>query len=303
MSGNGEPPKIATRCAVFAKTDLIHCQQQGYSLEAICAGLCKGLAHNIADTLIKGVTLRAPVVVVGGVSKNAKVMHYLSELIGHPVVVPESSELTGAIGCALIARHKVAQPARRRKLSLPRCSKRRIRTDTAFFRRSGVNDRLSPTLPATRNTFRTMLRSTCMIWRRRVKLRVRRPRKSDAKVETLPAYLGIDVGSTSTKAVLMEAGEDERILLGLYTRTMGQPIKATQSLLRVLDEIAGGTHDLHFDLCGVGTTGSGRTFIQKAVNADIAVDEISAHARAAYALNPKWIPSSKSGDRIRSSPS
>ena len=56
-SFQGEPPKIATRCAVFAKTDLIHCQQQGYSLEAISAGLCQGLAHNIADTLIKGIRL------------------------------------------------------------------------------------------------------------------------------------------------------------------------------------------------------------------------------------------------------
>ena len=54
----GEPPKIATRCAVFAKTDLIHCQQQGYSLEAICAGLSQGLAHTITDTLVKGVSLR-----------------------------------------------------------------------------------------------------------------------------------------------------------------------------------------------------------------------------------------------------
>lgn len=107
---DGEPPKIATRCAVFAKTDLIHCQQQGYSLEAICAGLCRGLAHNIVDTLIKGVTLREPVVVVGGVSKNAKVMRYLAELIGRPVVIPPRSELTGAIGCALIARQRAAEP-------------------------------------------------------------------------------------------------------------------------------------------------------------------------------------------------
>ena len=78
---NEEPPKIATRCAVFAKTDLIHCQQQGYSLEAITAGLCKGLAHNIADTLLQGETIREPVIAVGGVSKNRKVIQYLSQII------------------------------------------------------------------------------------------------------------------------------------------------------------------------------------------------------------------------------
>ena len=55
----GQPPKIATRCAVFAKTDLIHCQQHGLSLEAICAGLCQGLAQNIADTLVQGAHIDA----------------------------------------------------------------------------------------------------------------------------------------------------------------------------------------------------------------------------------------------------
>ncbi len=45
-------PDIAARCSVFAKTDLIHAQQKGYGLEAICDSLCKGLADNIADTLV-----------------------------------------------------------------------------------------------------------------------------------------------------------------------------------------------------------------------------------------------------------
>ncbi|MBE9517198.1 MAG: CoA activase, partial [Bacteroidetes bacterium] len=49
---NSSPvPDIAARCSVFAKTDLIHAQQKGYGLEAICDSLCKGLADNIADTL------------------------------------------------------------------------------------------------------------------------------------------------------------------------------------------------------------------------------------------------------------
>ena len=47
-------PKISTRCAVFARTDLVHAQQAGYSLEEICDGLCRGLAQNIADTLLGG---------------------------------------------------------------------------------------------------------------------------------------------------------------------------------------------------------------------------------------------------------
>jgi activator of 2-hydroxyglutaryl-CoA dehydratase len=47
----GSFPKIASRCAVFAKTDLIHAQQEGYSLGEICDGLSYGLAKNIVDTV------------------------------------------------------------------------------------------------------------------------------------------------------------------------------------------------------------------------------------------------------------
>ena len=65
---------------------------------------------------------------------------------------------------------------------------------------------------------------------------------------------------------------------------MGQPITATQTLLRVLREIEE-AHNIQFDFCGTGTTGSGRQFIRKVVMADLAIDEITAHARAAYALN------------------
>ncbi|MCG8553612.1 MAG: CoA activase, partial [Desulfobacterales bacterium] len=46
LGNSGQRPDIATRCAVFAKTDLIHAQQQGYDLKQICDGLCYGLARN-----------------------------------------------------------------------------------------------------------------------------------------------------------------------------------------------------------------------------------------------------------------
>ena len=51
LGSGGNPPKIASRCSVFAKTDLCHAQQAGYSLAEICNGLCLGLARNIADTI------------------------------------------------------------------------------------------------------------------------------------------------------------------------------------------------------------------------------------------------------------
>jgi hypothetical protein len=51
QTNTGAIPKIASRCAVFAKTDLAHAQQEGYLLEEICDGLCFGLAKNVVDVL------------------------------------------------------------------------------------------------------------------------------------------------------------------------------------------------------------------------------------------------------------
>ena len=101
----GDPPRIATRCAVFARTDLVHMQQQGYGLPAIAAGLARGVAQNIYDTLFHGVELLDPVVAAGGVVKNRKVLQYLQEAVGRPLQALTDGEYIGAIGAALIASH------------------------------------------------------------------------------------------------------------------------------------------------------------------------------------------------------
>ena len=50
--------------------------------------------------------------------------------------------------------------------------------------------------------------------------------------EEIECYLGIDIGSTSTKATLMN--REKTVLVGLYTRTGGQPIAAVQKLTRAI---------------------------------------------------------------------
>ena len=273
LSFDEDPPKIATRCAVFAKTDLIHCQQEGYSLEAISAGLCQGLAQNIGDTLIKGVQLQTPVVVVGGVSKNQKVMHYLSEIIGSPITIPKHPELTEALGCALLARAECQQSDSFQKFSLDTLLKNKEQQRQYFF----------PPLSSTLTEFPDFSDHDHFDFK---DVEVDLYEIPDHQME-LPVYLGIDIGSTSTKAIIMRSdSEKQSIVLGVYTRTMGQPINATQALFRAIFEIQK-RYGLKFNFVGVGTTGSGRKFIQKVINANMAVDEITAHARAAYALNPK----------------
>ncbi|MBT8371974.1 MAG: CoA activase, partial [Deltaproteobacteria bacterium] len=98
------------------------------------------------------------------------------------------------------------------------------------------------------------------------------------------AFLGIDVGSTSTKAVLLE--KNHHVLAGFYTRTAGRPIAAVQSILAAIDDMSI-KQDTRFTFLGAGTTGSGRKLIGKIIGADMVIDEITTHARAAIEINPQ----------------
>lgn len=82
----GDFPKIASRCAVFAKTDLIHAQQEGYSLEEICDGLCFGLAKNIVDSVFRRNSI-SNVIAAGGVALNKSVVAHIEQITKHEITV------------------------------------------------------------------------------------------------------------------------------------------------------------------------------------------------------------------------
>ncbi len=93
-------------------------------------------------------------------------------------------------------------------------------------------------------------------------------------------YLGIDVGSVSTNLVVID--ENNEVLVSLYIRTRGQPIKAVQDGLRqILDQIGDSV-----TIGAVGTTGSARHLTSVLVGADSVKNEITAHAVAASAMVP-----------------
>ena len=100
--------------------------------------------------------------------------------------------------------------------------------------------------------------------------------------ESMNVYMGIDIGSTSTKAIIIS--EDKEVIAGLYTRTIGRPVAVVQTIFEAITCMQ---EDLGivFNFSGVGTTGSGRKFIGKIIGADTVLDEITPHARAAYELD------------------
>jgi predicted CoA-substrate-specific enzyme activase len=88
------------------------------------------------------------------------------------------------------------------------------------------------------------------------------------------SYLGVDVGSVTTKLVALDDGYN--VLSSLYLRTRGRPLEVVQEGLRqIRQRLDGAIH-----VAGVGATGSGRYLAGVVVGADVIKNEITAHAVA-----------------------
>ena len=95
---NGEPPSIAARCSVFARSDLIHRQQEGYGKDAMWSGLCKSMTGTMVQTLLRGKPLEGTTVVTGGIAKNKEVLKWLNARFNNSIVIFDHSHLAGALG-------------------------------------------------------------------------------------------------------------------------------------------------------------------------------------------------------------
>ena len=307
MRNRGVPPNIASRCSVFAKTDIIHAQQEGYSLEEICDGLCLGLSRNVSDALFKDKPGAKSLIFVGGVSRNKAVRGHLERYLNVKLKVHENSHLFGAIGAGLclLDEHRDERGGERgdkyvdgncdetgdaKKRKSPGSATVFETVDAESLVRRSVGDKHYFFEPLRvdhgdeaddESCERIHFISSCLARENPVEIEIFGTLTSTEQIQT---YLGIDIGSTSTKAVLIDV--EQNVLAGFYTRTAGKPVRAAQALFESIEYIERQKSVL-FEYLGTATTGSGRSFIGKLIGADVILDEISAHARAAYELNPK----------------
>ncbi len=269
-------PDIASRCSVFAKTDIIHSQQEGYTRAQICDGLSRGLARNIVDTLLTGRELRFPVVFSGGVARNRAVVRHLEELMAAELIVDGLAPWYTALGCALLhmdrteADESTLTPSQLADLLLTEAGEKSYHypsldlklsryPDFTSLQRYLYSSRLHPDIPAVEVDLYS-------------------------ENESPGLRLGVDIGSTSTKAVLLE--HQGRVVAGFYTRTSGRPVEAFQVILEAIDDLIR-RFSLSAEITGLSTTGSGRKLIGSIAGADLVIDEITAHARAAVEIDPE----------------
>jgi len=248
------PPRIAGRCSVFAKSDMIHLQQTATPDYDIVAGLCCAMARNYKSSIGKGKEFRKAIAFQGGVAANPGMVRAFTdvlELDAEELVIPEHFAEMGAIGAVLVALESGS-------LTPP--------GDLAPLRRH---------LEARDLTFEThapLVGDDYPIHTEPEPLQVNDGTR-------IPAYLGVDVGSISTNVVVID--EHNRVLARRYLMTAGRPLEAvTRGLYEVGLEVAD-----KVEIMGACTTGSGRYLTADFISADIAKNEITAHATAAVCVN------------------
>ena len=103
-----DPPRIAGRCSVFAKSDMIHHQQIATPLHDIVAGLCFALARNFCSNVAKSRELKKPILFSGGVAANAGITRAFREILSldkDDLIISDYHASMGAIGAVFYARN------------------------------------------------------------------------------------------------------------------------------------------------------------------------------------------------------
>ena len=245
-------PRLSGRCAVFAKTDIIHRQQEGVPTPDILLGLCYAMVRNYKAVIVRGLPVEKPVALCGGVGHNQGVIQAVREVFGlseAELILPEKFPYAGAVGAAEAA------------METATCSMGELLASLCGGALEG-GDHLcrQPALRVLPGTLPSV----------------------PAATGTIPpdgCVLGIDVGSTSTDLVL--TGRDGTLIDYQYLRTAGDPEGAVRRGLDAIHERFGPVSFL-----AVGVTGSGRELIGRLIGADAVRDEITAQARAAVHWSP-----------------
>lgn len=250
------PPRVAGRCSVFAKSDMIHLQQKATPEHDIIGGLCFALVRNFKSTVGSGSEVLAPVSFQGGVAANPGIIRALREVFDlddDSLVIPEHFAAMGAIGAVFTTPPEEMNPPRWERLP-----------ELAAYVAPGVKKRLQP----------LCLEQSAIL-------------PSEVKQldlppgETIPAYLGVDVGSISTNVVVID--QQANVLAKEYLMTAGRPLEAVQEGLR---RIGARVAD-RVEIRGACTTGSGRYLTGDFIGADVVKNEITAHARGALFVDPE----------------
>jgi len=253
---------IASRCGVFAKSDIQPLLNEGASREDLAASIFQSVVNQTISGLACGKPIRGKVAFLGGP------LHYLPQLrvrfietlnlTPEDVLIPEHAQVMVAVGAAMKSGGSVYTLAD-------------LKTAAQELTKSVTSE--VPRLP---RLFQSELELADFRKKHAFQSAPRRP-ISDA---IGPVFLGIDAGSTTTKAILMDS--DCSILESWYGSNGGSPLQAS---LRILKDLYKKLPS-NIDIGATVTTGYGEKLLKTALRADHGEIETIAHYKASEKILP-----------------
>ncbi|UJG40122.1 MAG: acyl-CoA dehydratase activase [Candidatus Heimdallarchaeum aukensis] len=240
---NGKKIQLASRCSVHCKSDITHKLNKGEaSIDDILTSVLSSMVNKVLHLIMQSRVNVKRLLVIGGVTLNDTFVQLLrEELPDVDVVIKDVSSVFEAYGASLMVSDN--------PLSFP--NKPVLKTEKSFA-----------TLPPLKE------------FREQVTIIEPKPPKTDFDESTI-FVLGVDVGSTTTKAVLMDYSDNE-IVASYYGRTQGNPVNAAK---KCITEIIKQVGNQRVQLIGV--TGSGRQIVGAYLGTPAIYNEISAHSTGA----------------------
>ena len=254
---------IASRCGVFAKTDIQPLLNEGAAKEDIAVSIFQAVVNQTISGLACGRPIRGTVTFLGGP------LNYLSELRNRFIetlhltpettVIPEEAHLLVAKGAALDSFNGNIISSKDLKKKIKDLKK-------------SVDNTSHPLNPLFKDD------SEYQEFKKRHDLaKVKRKPLSDFSGD---CFVGIDAGSTTTKLVLIDI--EGNLLYSLYGSNEGNPLHSVIEMLKKLYSVLPEKAKIRFS----GVTGYGEKLIQTALNIDLNEIETIAHHRAAYEFMP-----------------
>lgn len=256
--------EIASRCGVFAKTDIQPLLNQGARKEDISASVFQSVVNQTIGGLAQGRSIEGKIMFLGGPLYFCKGLRErfikTLKLKDNDVVSPENAQVFVAIGSAIYSKEDNKKYEYEELLNIIKENHNEISTmniiDPLFNSEEEYNE------------FKER--------HQKAKVKV-----SDINNYVGDAYVGIDAGSTTTKVVLID--KEDNILYEYYGSNKGNPIEVVKKELKHIYNICGEK----INIMGSAVTGYGEELIKKAFSIDFGIVETVAHYIAASHFNPK----------------
>ena len=253
---------IASRCGVFAKSDIQPILNQGGRKEDVAASIFQAVVDQTVAGLTQGRELKGKIVFLGGP------LHFLMglrerfvetlKLDEEHAIFPEDGDCFAAMGAAL-------------------CSSD---YDTILF--EDALKKLEESVDTTTlvDTMPPLFQDVAEYGAFCARHNAKRPPEVDIKTYEGPAWLGIDAGSTTTKLALITG--DGGLLYTYYHSNLGNPVAIVLEQLREIYAQCGD----RIEIRGVAVTGYGEDLIKNAFSCDLGLVETMAHYKAAAHFEP-----------------